>query len=61
MPTTRYFTVTQERTIKVAAPSPISAAIIATEAFQNEKRVVTEEGRTTSPILETSVSAREDY
>ena len=62
MPELRYYTVTQEREVKVSANSPIEAAQIASVAFSDEveKRdlVVT---HITNPVRDRDLVVREDY
>lgn len=59
----RYFTVTQEREIKISTTDPATAVVIATEAFDNNSStgISDERGRVTSGIIDKAISAREDY
>lgn len=61
MPESRYYTVTQEREVKICANSALDAAVLATEAFEDNGAVNTSEGRTTSPIRIRDLVIREDY
>jgi len=61
MPAIRYFTVTETREIKVAAPDPTAAVYIASTAFQTGQAFNDESGRTTTEIKITAIEAREDY
>lgn len=63
MPEIRYYTVTQEREVKVSASSPIEAAQIGDAAFSGR----IEEGDQSvaphilNPVRERSIDVREDY
>lgn len=63
MPEIRYYTVTQEREVKVAANSPADAVMIANKAFDGELTDSTQlpPGRVTTSVRERDISAREDY
>lgn len=62
MPELRYYTVTQEREVKVSANSPIEAAQIADAAF---KGVIQKDDPSgpgiTNPVRERDITVREDY
>ena len=62
MPELRYYTVTQEREVKVSANSPIEAAQIAAAAFKDE---IDEDGlavtHITHPVRDRDLVVREDY
>lgn len=62
MPEDRYFTVTEERQIKVAASSTIDAAIIADTVFR-DKAVDSIEmtGRILTPVRVRDLVVREDF
>lgn len=62
MPAIRYFTVRQERVVKVAAINPETAVAIGAEAFDKNSTtgVQSDGGRVTSGIIDTSIEARED-
>ena len=63
MPEIRYYTVTQEREVKVWANSPIEAAQIADAAF-NDRIVEGDQSAAPhirSPVRERSIDVREDY
>lgn len=60
MPEIRYYTVTQEREVKVAANSTIDAARIADTAF-NDEIIAPVEGQTLTPIRTRDLVIREDY
>ena len=62
MPEIRYYTVTQEREVKVSAGSPVEAAQIADAAFKGE----VQEGDLTAthiakPVRDRDLVVREDY
>ncbi len=61
MSETRYYTVTQEREVKVWATNPTDAVLVAQEAFSNRQRSETVKGEVRSPVRERDISAREDY
>ena len=62
MPEVRYYTVTQEREVKVWANSPIEAAEIADAAFNNKvEKDSVEAPHVRSPVRERSIDVREDY
>ena len=62
MPEIRYYTVTQEREVKVSASSPLEAAEIAYAAFKGE---VQQDDLTathiTNPVRDRDLVVREDY
>lgn len=60
MPEIRYYTVTQERQVKVWANTPFEAALVANAAFQD---VVPGDvpGAVLTPIRDLDIVAREDY
>jgi hypothetical protein len=60
MPEIRYYTVSQEREVKVWANSPIDAAQIADGEFSGYKPSQVE-GGVTSPIRVRDLVVREDY
>ncbi len=59
----RYYTVVQEREIKVMTSDPDIAVLIATEAFDKNSSTGcnTEKGHPTSGIRNVAISAREDF
>lgn len=59
MPEARYYTVTQEREVKIVANSPIEAAQIAS-SFLNDKTSDIP-AQILSPIKERELRVREDY
>jgi hypothetical protein len=63
MPEIRYFTVTQEREVKVWADSPVEAAKIADAAFSGriEEDDQSAPSHIRSPIRERTLDVREDY
>lgn len=63
MPELRYYTVTQEREVKVSASSPIQAACIADDVFSGRvpEDDVSVKPNIVSPIREREIVAREDY
>lgn len=61
MPEIRYYTVTQEREVKVWAESPIEAAQLANAAFQNEiKKGDVAETHIRGPVRDMDLVVRED-
>lgn len=60
MPEIRYYTVTQEREVKVAANSPIDAINLAERIFSNTKRPE-DQINIITPIRERAIDVREDY
>lgn len=62
MPEIRYYTVTQEREVKVSASSPLEAAQIASAAFDDE---IEDDDITkihiTKPVRIRDLEVREDY
>lgn len=62
MPENRYFTVTEERQVKVAANSTVDAAVIADMVFR-DKAVDSIEmtGRILTPVRVRDLVVREDY
>lgn len=67
MPPIRYYTVTQEREVKLSASSALEAAQIATAAFNNPaylneiQETDLPEGHITREIRERDLVVREDY
>jgi len=65
MPELRYYTVTQEREVKVSAESAIDAARIAELAFTDgedgDLMVLELPGRALTPIRTRNIVVREDY
>lgn len=62
MPETRYYTVRQEREVKVWANSPVDAAVVADAAFSGGERTnPNASGEATSPVRERDLEVREDY
>jgi hypothetical protein len=61
MPEIRYYTVTQEREVKVSAPSPIEAAQLADRIFSNTEKQPDDKINTLTPIRERTLDVREDY
>ena len=62
MAETRYYTVTQEREVKVAADSAINAAQLATVVFEGGPPVDPEsQAYTTTNVRIRDIVAREDY
>lgn len=70
MPEVRYYTVTQEREVKVMANSAIDAARIADAAFNGQTEPVHHErlgilpdiwGHPTTPVRVRDIVTREDY
>lgn len=62
MPEIRYYTVTQEREVRVSASSPLEAAQLATAAFAGE--IQTDDIakiNVITPVRERSIDVREDY
>lgn len=62
MPPTRYFVVTQERQVRVSAPSVIEAAQCAAKVFAGEDLAVehVEQATPRSPIVDRKLSVEED-
>lgn len=60
LPEIRYYTVTQEREIKVSANSPIDAAVLANRVFSNTK-YPEDQVNVKMPIRERALNVREDY
>lgn len=61
MPENRYYTVTQEREVKISASSPSEAVEIATKVFRGESPdSITTPGQIRSQIREKDIQARED-
>ena len=60
MPEIRYYTVTQEREVKVSANSPIDAANLAQRIFSDTKKPE-DQINIVQPIRERSIDVREDY
>lgn len=61
MPQIRYYTVTQERQVKVRAHTILDAAYIATSAFNDKAIPVDIEGSISEPIRELDLVVREEY
>lgn len=61
MPEIRYYTVTEEREVKVCATSPIDAARLADADFHGVRITDDVEGATTTPIRVRDITVREDY
>lgn len=63
MPETRYYTVTQEREVKVWANSPVEAAQVADRAFKDNSFALpdTVSGEATSPVRDRDIVVREDF
>jgi hypothetical protein len=62
MPETRYYTVTQEREVKVSANSPGDAIRVAELAFKGEMSKSSDVvGNVQSPVRDREISAREDF
>lgn len=61
MPDIRYYTVTQEREVKVQANSPIDAAMIANAEFTGHPIREEVEGALIKPIRDRDLIIREDY
>jgi hypothetical protein len=62
MPEVRYYTVSQERELKVWANSPIEAAEIADSAFNDKiQEGSAEAAHIRSPVRERTIEVREDY
>lgn len=63
MPEIRYYTVTQEREVKVWANSPIEAAQVADAAFNDRIQEGDQSAapHIRSPVRERSIDVREDY
>lgn len=63
MPEIRYYTVRQEREVKVQANSPVEAAQIAQRAFDGETYALPEDvwGNPTSAVRDRDLVVREDY
>lgn len=63
MPEIRYYTVTQEREVKLWANSPIEAAQIANAVFQDKIQEGDQSAapHIRSPVRERSLDVREDY
>ena len=60
MPEIRYYTVTEEREVKVWANNPIHAARIGDAHFRGAK-VIAVPGATTTPIRVRDIVVREDF
>lgn len=61
MPPINYYTVTEERQVKIAASTPETAILIASRAFATGQGVTEDEGRTLTIVKTISLAAREDY
>jgi hypothetical protein len=60
LPELRYYTVTQEREVKVSANSPIDAAVLANRVFTDTKHPE-DQINVQTPIRERGLTVREDY
>lgn len=61
MPEIRYYSVTQEREVKVSAASPLAAAQIATAAFEGEIHDQdVAKVHVTQPVRDLGITVRED-
>lgn len=62
MPEIRYYTVTQEREVKITANNPLEAATIADAAFKNEiNEGDLAGGHIVKPVRDRDLVIREDY
>lgn len=62
MPEIKYYTVTQEREVKVSANSPADAVRVADAAFKGEDHDFRDiGGAVQTPIRDRDIHAREDY
>lgn len=59
MPEIRYYTVVQEREVKVSATNPIDAALLASRVFASTKKA-TDQINVLTPIRERALNVRED-
>lgn len=62
MPIDRYYTVTEEREVKICASTPIEAATLADKVFR-DVAVISDQvpGRVLSPVRVRDIVAREDF
>jgi hypothetical protein len=60
LPELRYYTVTQEREVKVSADNPVHAAVLANRIFTNTK-YPEDQLNILAPIRERALTVREDY
>lgn len=61
MPENRYYTVTQEREVKVSATSPLEAAEFAQHVFDGKPLEGEIQGRIRSAVRDRDLNVREDY
>lgn len=61
MPENRYYTVTQEREVKVQASTPLEAGEFAQHVFDGKPLDGEIKGRIRSPIRDRDLNVREDY
>lgn len=60
MPEIRYYTVIQERELKVCAPGPAEAASLANKVFRDEAVTSGDGINVLKPVREISLNVRED-
>lgn len=60
MPEIRYYTVTQEREVKVWANSPVDAAVVADAKFNGYAKPSQTEGDATTAVRDRDLIVRED-